>query len=37
MIQDVTGVGKYESQLTQRLGEIGGEVSAEFTPFVRKQ
>lgn len=36
VIQSVTGVAKYEAQLTQRITELGGKVDPNFTPIIRK-
>ena len=35
VVQDVTGNAFFEAQLTQRLGELGGSVPADFVPVIR--
>ena len=35
VIRDVTGNAFFERQLTQRLGELGGQVGPDFVPIIR--
>ena len=35
VLQDVTGIARYENQLTERLVEMGGHPSPDFIPIIR--
>ena len=35
VVRDVTGNAFFEGQLTQRLGELGGQVGPDFVPIIR--